>query len=69
MAGIEPIYGEIIEVELGMQAKERRILGTDEESSLSELRVSCSSDFEAENGLLSTKNACFWKTDLLIARY
>ena len=38
--------------------------GTDEESGLREPEASYSNDFEGNNGLLSTKNACFWKTDL-----
>jgi hypothetical protein len=50
--------------EPGMKAEGRRICGTGEEAGLREPQASYSNDFEAKNGLLSTKNACFWKTNL-----
>ena len=50
---------EVIKGELEMKAEGRRICGTDEEFTLRQFQTSYSDDFEAENGLLSTKNACF----------
>ncbi len=44
-------FVEIVKGELGMNAKERRISGTDEESGLREPQASYSNDFEAKNGL------------------
>jgi hypothetical protein len=44
-----------------MKAKGRKISGMNEESGLRESQASYSNDFEANNGLLSMKNACFWK--------
>ena len=56
--------GRIKKGEPGMKAKGRRISGSDEESGLRESQAPYSNDFEANNGLLSTKNACFWKSNL-----
>jgi hypothetical protein len=47
-----------------MKAKGRSICGTDEEPGLREPQASYSNDFEAKNGLLGRKNACFWKINL-----
>ena len=57
-------FVEMVEGELGINAKGRRISGTDEESGLRQPQASYSNDFKANNGLLSTKNACFMETNL-----
>jgi hypothetical protein len=41
-----------------------RICGADDEPGLREPEASYSNVFGAENGLLSTKNVCFWKINL-----
>jgi putative transposase len=57
-------FVEMVKGELGINAKGRRISGTDEESGLRQPRASYSNDFDGNNGFLSTKNACFEETDL-----
>jgi hypothetical protein len=47
-----------------MKAKGRRICGTDDEPGLREPQASYSDVFGTENGLLSTKNAYFWRINL-----
>ena len=49
---------------LGGRAKGRRISGTDEESGLRQPQASYTNDFDGNNGLLSTKSACFEETNL-----
>ena len=53
-----------VEGALGMNAKGQRITRTDKESGLRGPQVTYSNDFEANYGLLSTKDACFWETNL-----
>lgn len=48
-------FVEIIKAELGIKAKGRRISGADDQSGLREPDTSNSNDFEANDGLLSTK--------------
>ena len=57
-------FVESIKIELRMKAKGRRICGTDDESSLRGPQASYSDVFKAQNGLLSTKSAYFWKISL-----
>ncbi|MGA7644322.1 MAG: hypothetical protein WBW56_19145, partial [Syntrophobacteraceae bacterium] len=54
-------FVEIVKGEIGINAKGRRISGTDEKSGLRQPQASYSNDFDGNNGLLSRKNACFCK--------